>query len=42
VSTAVTLEYPSGGGHVGFVSGDFPGRLGWLPQRLLAHFDMQR
>jgi predicted alpha/beta-fold hydrolase len=42
VSTAVTLEYPSGGGHVGFVAGPFPGRLGWLPQRLLAYFESQR
>lgn len=39
VSSAVTLEYPAGGGHVGFVSGAFPGRLDWLSQRLLAYFD---
>jgi len=39
VSTSVTLESPAGGGHVGFVSGSFPGHLDWLPQRLLAFFD---
>lgn len=32
-SRAVTLEYPDHGGHVGFVSGAFPGNLNWLPQR---------
>ena len=26
------------GGHVGFVHGALPGRIDWLPQRLLAHF----
>lgn len=36
VSAAVTLEYPNQGGHVGFVSGPFPGNLNWLPQRILA------
>lgn len=37
VSAAVTLELPEHGGHVGFVTGRFPGSLAWLPQRLL-HF----
>ncbi len=41
VSASVTLEQPSDGGHVGFVSGAFPGRLDWLPQRLLHFFDSQ-
>lgn len=40
VSRAVTLEQPAHGGHVGFVSGRFPGHLLWLPQRLLAFFDL--
>lgn len=31
----VRLEMPWGGGHVGFVSGPFPGNLNWLPQRTL-------
>lgn len=35
VSAAVTLEQPSTGGHVGFVSGGFPGSLTWLTSRLL-------
>lgn len=38
VPPAVTLEQPAEGGHVGFVSGPFPGRLNWLPARLMAHF----
>jgi predicted alpha/beta-fold hydrolase len=36
VSAAVTLEQPDEGGHAGFVSGRFPGDLGWLPARVLA------
>lgn len=39
VSAAVTLELPERGGHVGFATGPFPGRLDWLPQRLLGFFD---
>ncbi len=35
VSDTVTLEYPESGGHVGFVSGNFPGHLDWLPSRML-------
>lgn len=35
---AVTLEVHRDGGHVGFVHGNLPGRIDWLPQRLLAHF----
>jgi predicted alpha/beta-fold hydrolase len=38
VARAVTLELPREGGHVGFVTGRFPGRLDWLPQRLLRYF----
>lgn len=38
VAASVTLEYPAQGGHVGFVTGRFPGRLDWLPQRLLHFF----
>jgi predicted alpha/beta-fold hydrolase len=37
VAAAVKLEFPARGGHVGFVSGPFPGHIEWLPQRLL-HF----
>lgn len=38
-STCVTLEYPEQGGHVGFVTGRPPGKLDWLPQRILGFFD---
>jgi len=38
-SNAVTLEYPAQGGHVGFAAGPFPGRIDWLPRRILHHFD---
>ncbi len=38
VSAAVTLDFPREGGHVGFVTGSLPGRLDWLPQRLLHFF----
>jgi predicted alpha/beta-fold hydrolase len=38
VSTRVMLEYPETGGHAGFVRGRFPGRLDWLPQRMLGFF----
>jgi predicted alpha/beta-fold hydrolase len=38
VSPTVRLEHPANGGHVGFVSGPFPGNLDWLPQRLLHFF----
>ncbi len=38
VSPAVRLEQPAEGGHVGFVSGPWPGRLDWLPGRLVRFF----
>jgi predicted alpha/beta-fold hydrolase len=38
VSDSVTLEFPRTGGHVGFVSGKFPGHLEWLPKRILRFF----
>lgn len=38
ISPSVRLEQPGSGGHVGFVSGNFPGNLDWLPQRLLHFF----
>ena len=31
----VVLEFPRTGGHVGFISGPFPGHHGWLANRLL-------
>ncbi len=38
VSRDVLLEQPAEGGHCGFMVGPFPGRLTWLPQRLLQFF----
>ena len=38
VSAEVTLEQPSDGGHAGFVVGRAPGRLDWLPRRLIRFF----
>ena len=38
VSDRLLLELPREGGHVGFVSGAFPGNLDWLPQRITAFF----
>jgi len=33
-SPDVLLEFPATGGHAGFMTGPFPGRHDWLPQRL--------
>ena len=41
VSLYVDLEYPEFGGHVGFVSGRFPGDLDWLPGRIFDFFEVQ-
>lgn len=38
-SAYVVLEQPAEGGHVGFTTGPFPGRLDWLPKRLLNFFE---
>lgn len=38
-SDSVLLHQPAEGGHVGFVSGSFPGSLGWLPSRLARYFE---
>jgi len=38
-SKHVTLEFPAGGGHAGFLSGPFPGRHGWLAARILDFFN---
>lgn len=38
-SPSVTLHQPAEGGHVGFVTGGFPGHLGWLPIRLARFFE---
>jgi len=41
LSPSVLLETPAEGGHVGFVSGAFPGTLNWLPSRILEFFERQ-
>jgi predicted alpha/beta-fold hydrolase len=38
VADHVVLEQPAQGGHVGFMTGPMPGRLDWLPNRLVAFF----
>ncbi|HET9668849.1 MAG TPA: alpha/beta fold hydrolase [Casimicrobiaceae bacterium] len=38
VGACVTLEQPAAGGHAGFAHGPFPGRVEWLPARLLHYF----
>lgn len=40
VSAFVSLEYPQQGGHVGFMQGAFPGKLDWLPQRIVGFFTL--
>ena len=35
VSDRVSLEFPDEGGHVGFVSGPFPGNFRWIRQRVV-------
>lgn len=39
VSRSVVLEQPADGGHVGFMTGPAPGRIDWLPRRILAFLD---
>lgn len=38
-SSAVTLEQPRKGGHVGFTIAPFAGSLDWLPQRMVAFLE---
>jgi predicted alpha/beta-fold hydrolase len=42
VSSAVVLEQPEEGGHVGFVGGAFPGNSSWLPAVILRFFGNAR
>jgi len=39
VSPSVRLDFPEQGGHVGFVTGAFPGNLDWLGRRMMHFFD---
>lgn len=34
----VECEFPGSGGHAGFVTGPFPGRIDWLPRRFISFF----
>jgi predicted alpha/beta-fold hydrolase len=36
VSSSVELEFPGEGGHVGFVSGPFPGNFEWFGERIMS------
>lgn len=38
-SRSVTLEYPREGGHVGFAAGSLPGKLDWLPLKIVNFLD---
>jgi predicted alpha/beta-fold hydrolase len=38
VSAAIELDQPQHGGHVGFMTGPFPGRVDWLAQRVFNYF----
>ncbi len=42
VSTAVHLDFPPHGGHVGFLSGRFPGHGQWMSARVLRFFEQGR
>jgi predicted alpha/beta-fold hydrolase len=42
VTPDVVLEQPEDGGHVGFLTDPFPGKLQWLPQRLVQFFRNQQ
>lgn len=39
VSDQVILEFLAEGGHVGFITGPFPGACRWLPERVLGFFE---
>ena len=42
VAAAVKLEFPPHGGHVGFVTAPFPGRIEWLALRILHFLEHQQ
>jgi len=39
VSMHVNCDFPGEGGHAAFVSGPFPGNLGWMPRRVTGFFE---
>jgi len=38
VSSTVTLEFPEEGGHAGFIQSPFPGKMEWLPKKIISFF----
>lgn len=42
ISANITLHQPAEGGHMGFVTGHFPGNLNWLPARLAKFFNARQ
>lgn len=38
-SRSVTLDYPEHGGHVGFANGGPPGRIDWLPRKIVGFLE---
>ena len=38
-SKSVVLDYPEHGGHVGFAIGGMPGRIDWLPRRIIGFLE---
>ncbi len=36
LASCIECEFTSGGGHVGFVEGGFPGHFGWFAQRIIS------
>ncbi|CAD6544663.1 YheT family hydrolase [Paraburkholderia metrosideri] len=41
VSAAVELDQPEHGGHAGFMTGPFPGRIDWLSRRVFGYLERQ-
>lgn len=39
VSPLIELDQPEQGGHVGFMTGPFPGRIEWLPRRVFSFLE---
>jgi predicted alpha/beta-fold hydrolase len=39
VSSNVILDFPQHGGHVGFLTGPFPGNSSWMPARVFRFFE---
>lgn len=39
VSAAVELDQPEHGGHAGFMTGPFPGRIDWLSRRVFGYLE---